>query len=181
MEQRGGKQQEVGPLKPGGTPPAWWVRAKVVEEADSEIELTLSSEEEQEEQVGGRPLKPGGTPPTWWVEREHKREGSKRGRKRRSRGERWIMEGFRVDPGSAELVQGSYTVGKVRTQVSVEVDGGTERWLGVALKAGGRDTTGWMQEDELNRRAAAGQGWKERFRGTGKEGWNAAARTKILR
>ena len=148
----------------------------MVEEADSEVELALSSEEEQQEQGGGRSLKPGGTPPAWWVEREHKREGNRRGRKRRSRGERWAMEGFRVDPGSAELVKGRYSVGKVKTQVSVEVDGETERWLGASLKAGGREITGWMQEDELNRRAAAGQGWNERFRGTGKEGWNAAMR-----
>ena len=167
-----GKQQGVGSLKPGGTPLARWVQA----EAEEQVMLELSSEEEQEEQVCGEPLKPGSTPPAWWVQRELEKEEMRRGTKRKARGERWTMEGFSVDPGSAKLVQEGYTVGRVRTQVSVEVDGGTERWLGVALKVGGIDVTGWMQEDELSRRAAAGQGWKERLRGAGKEGWDVAAR-----
>lgn len=170
-----------------------------VDLVEEQVRLALSSEEEQEEQEGGEPLKPGGTPPTWWVQRVRKGKVGKRGAKRRARGEaggwrrrkgpgghgvqvgerrkgRWVMEGFSTDPGSARLVQGGYTVGKVRTQVVVEVDAGTEVWLGVALRAGGGDRIGWMQKDELSRRATVGQGWEERLRGTGKEGWDAAAK-----
>ena len=65
------------------------------------------------------------------------------------------MPGFRVDPGGAVMVGGSYTVRAVQTQVSLRGAAGREVWLGVALhRAGGRgQVTGWMETLVLSQKS----------------------------
>ena len=71
----------------------------------------------------------------------------RRGAGRRDRGDgKWSLSGFRVDPGGAVMVAGSYTVKAVQAQVSLRGAAGRETWLGVdLLRGGGRGkVTGWM-------------------------------------
>ena len=87
---------------------------------------------------------------------------------------RWSMPGFRVDPGGASLVVGSYIVQAVQTQVTIKGAAGRETWLGVDLLRGGSGVkvTGWMHSGELQRRAAGDAGWLARLRGRAREGWS---------
>ena len=131
-------------------------------------------------------LYPGGPAPkrmrSTWVYgqggRGRKWEARSRGRRgagRRDRGNaKWSMPGFRVDPGGAVMVGGSYTVRAVQAQVSLRGAAGRETWLGVDLhRAGGRGkVTGWMKSSELQRRAAGNADWPGRLRGKAREGWN---------
>jgi hypothetical protein len=84
------------------------------------------------------------------------------------------MPGFRVDPGGASLVVGSYIVQAVQTQVTIKGAAGRETWLGVDLLRGGSGVkvAGWMHSGELQRRAAGDAGWPARLRGRGREGWS---------
>ena len=99
----------------------------------------------------------------------------RRGAGRRDQGDaKWSMPGFRVNPGGAVMVGGSYTVRAVQTQVSLQGAAGRETWLGVNLhRAGGKGkVTGWMKSSELQRRAAGNADWPGRLRGKAREGWN---------
>ena len=86
----------------------------------------------------------------------------------------WYMEGFSVDPGSNNLVQGGYAMGTVRVQELVEGGAKEEGWLGVRLERKGGGVLGWMQAGELRERVVGRQEWVERLRGKGVEGWDAA-------
>jgi hypothetical protein len=68
----------------------------------------------------------------------------------------WSMPGFSVNPGSAVLVAGNYSVKAVQTQVTLRGTAGRETWLGVDLLrgGGGGKATGWMQSSELQRRTS---------------------------
>ena len=71
-------------------------------------------------------------------------------------------------------VAGSYSVQAVQTQVTLQGIAGRETWLGVDLlrgRGGGR-VTGWMQSNELQRRAARSAGWLARLTWRRREGWS---------
>ena len=57
----------------------------------------------------------------------------------------------------------------VQSQVILQGPAGREIWLGVDLRRGGANITGWMQSGELQRRAAGDidGGWLARLRGKG--------------
>jgi hypothetical protein len=94
---------------------------------------------------------------------------------------RWSMPGFRVDPGGASLVVGSYIVQAVQTQVTIKGAAGRETWLGVDLLRGGSGVkvTGWIHSGELQMRAAGDGGWLARLRGRGREGWSVEDRSWV--
>ena len=130
------------------------------------------------------PLRPRGLAPKRLRDRATEQDGrGKQQQKRKGGGKegagkeqqsKWSMAGFRVDPGGAELVAGSYIVKAVQSQVTLQGAAGRETWLGVdLLRGGGRAKfTGWMHSGELQRRAAGDADWLARLRGRGNEGWS---------
>ena len=59
-----------------------------------------------------------------------------------------------MNPGSAVLVEGNYSVEVVQTQVVHSGEAGKEVWLGVKLRRSDGEVMGWMQCGTLQKKVA---------------------------